>query len=59
MQRVVGSGELVYGEHYVRVDEATAQPEDDLGFAAALKLAIPAGLSLWGAALWAAIRLFS
>lgn len=33
--------------------------EDDLGFAAGLRFAIPAGLALWGAAVFAVIRFFA
>jgi hypothetical protein len=36
--------------------EATAQVEDDLGFAVALKFAIPAGLLLWFAAIVVLVR---
>lgn len=59
MQRVVGTGELVYGDRYVRAEEAVAVAEDDLGFAAALKLAIPAGLLIWAGAIWGAFQIWS
>lgn len=36
--------------------DASTQAEDDLGFAAALKLAIPAGLALWAALIMALFR---
>jgi hypothetical protein len=39
--------------------DASGQADDDLGFAAALKLAIPAGIGLWAAGIYALIRIFS
>jgi hypothetical protein len=32
--------------------------EDQLGFALAMRLAVPAGLGLWAMAIWGAFRLF-
>ena len=59
MAQAFQSGSMVrmtHGERYVGTREATAQVEDDLGFAAALKFAIPAGLALWLAAIVALVR---
>lgn len=52
MQQALRSGELVRGDKYNGAIETVAKPEDDLGFAAALKLAIPAALTVWGLAIW-------
>ena len=59
MAQAFPSGSLVrmtHGERYVGTREAAAQVEDDLGFAAALQFAIPAGLLLWLAAVVALVR---
>jgi hypothetical protein len=59
MAQAFQSGGLVgmtHGERYVGTREATAQVEDDLGFAAALKFAIPVGLVLRLAAMVALVR---
>lgn len=56
MQQALRSGELIRGDQFVSASEAFSQPEDDLGFAASLKLAIPAGLLLWGLAIWGALH---
>jgi hypothetical protein len=47
MEQVIRSGELAVGEQYVTALDTMFQREDDLGFVAALKFAIPAGLLLW------------
>jgi hypothetical protein len=50
MAQAFESGRLIrmtHGERYVGAREATVQVEDDLGFAAALKFAIPAGVAIW------------
>jgi hypothetical protein len=47
MEQVLRSGELALGEQYMTVRDDVFQREDDLGFAAALKFAIPAGIMLW------------
>ncbi len=47
MEQVLRSGELTLSEQYVTAQEGMSQREDDLGFAAALKFAVPAGLMLW------------
>lgn len=49
---------MTHGERYVGTREAAAQVEDDLGFATALKFAVPAGLLLWIAAIVALVRFF-
>jgi hypothetical protein len=59
MEQALRSGGMVHGEQFVSTREASAQAEDDLGFAAALKFAIPAGLALWAMGIWGAISLFS
>jgi hypothetical protein len=47
MAQAIRSRSLVQGEPYVSARDASARADDDLGFAAALKIAIPAGLALW------------
>jgi hypothetical protein len=47
MEQVLRSGERALGEQYMTAHDGMFQREDDLGFAAALKLAIPAGLLIW------------
>jgi hypothetical protein len=59
MEQALRSGGLVHGEHFVSKRESSNQTEDDLGFAAALKLAIPAGLVVWALGIWGAISFFS
>lgn len=59
MQQAIRSNEMAYGEAYVTKFDVTTEAEDDLGFAAALKLAIPAGIALWAVAIWGALQLFA
>ena len=47
MEQVLRSGELTLGEQYVTAHDGLFQREDDLGFAAALRFAIPVGIMLW------------
>jgi hypothetical protein len=56
MAQAIRSGSLVQGERYVSTHDASTQTEDDLGFAAALKFAVPAGLALWVAAILTVVR---
>jgi hypothetical protein len=59
MAQALRSGGLVHGDQFVSRQDASTQVEDDLGFAAALKLAIPAGFALWALGIWGAIRFFA
>lgn len=59
MEQALRSGGLVHGEQLVSKRDASTQAEDDLGFAAALKFAIPAGIAAWALGIWGAISLFS
>lgn len=56
MQHVLTSGELVNGDRLMNAHDETAEREDDLGFAAGLRVALPAGFALWGAAIYAVLR---
>jgi hypothetical protein len=56
MQHVLTSGELVHGKRLVNAHGEIEEREDDLGFAAGLRVAIPAGIALWGAVIYAVIR---
>ena len=56
MAQAIRSGSLVHGEHYVSTREASGLAEDDLGVAAALKFAVPAGLALWAIAIFMFFR---
>jgi hypothetical protein len=56
MQRVLHTGTMVQGELTMSNPGANGQREDDLGFAAALRIAIPVGLGLWALAIYAAIH---
>lgn len=56
MEQALRSSGLVHGDQFVSTRDASTQAEDDLGFAAALKLAIPAGLALWAALIMALFR---
>ena len=59
MEQALRSGGLVHGEQFVSTHDASTQAEDDLGFAAALRLAIPAGFALWALGIWGAIHFFA
>lgn len=59
MEQALRTGGLVHGEQFVGTRDSSNQSEDDLGFAAALKLAIPAGIAVWALGIWGAISLFS
>lgn len=59
MQQVLRSSELVHGELMMTTPDETGPREDDLGFAAALRLAIPAALAIWGALIYAVFRFFA
>jgi hypothetical protein len=58
MAQAIRSGSLVRGEQYVSARDASVQAEDDLGFAAGLKFAIPVALALWAACIWGVIHFF-
>lgn len=58
MQQALCSSELVYGERLMSAPDKTGQREDDLGFVAALRLAIPAALAIWGVAIYALLHFF-
>lgn len=57
MQQALRSGGLVHGDPFVSGREAAIQTEDDLGFAAALRVALPAGLAIWALLVAALVRL--
>ncbi len=56
MQQGFWSGDLVVGEQGVNAVEAQLPREDDLGFAAALRFAVPAGLLLWALGIWGVLH---
>jgi hypothetical protein len=40
----------------MRTDDPHIEREDDLGFPAALLVAVPVGLALWATIIWAIVR---
>lgn len=58
MAHAIRSTSVATRESYVGPREASSQAEDDLGFAAALKFAIPAGIVLWALGIWSVIHFF-
>ena len=52
MQQRFWSGQVVVGEQTMTALEAQLPGEDDLGFASALRFAVPIGLLLWTLAIW-------
>jgi hypothetical protein len=50
---------MVHGELLMSAPDMSEQREDDLGFAAALRLAVPLALALWGVMIYAAIHFFA
>jgi hypothetical protein len=59
MQHALRSHKLIHGDRYVSSLDAPSQADDDLGFAVALKVAVPAGIGLWAMGIYALIRFFS
>lgn len=59
MQKALRSSTIVHGELLMTTPDRTGQREDDLGFAAALRLAIPAALAIWGALIFAVVHFFA